>query len=73
MVNEEYLLVLDYENMSIKALNEAYTIIGSFSSSLCDNDIRMIILRYRQITKKEFPYKKMLDQSPPKIMKKAPR
>ena len=47
MEEEEFFLILDYENMSIKDLKEAYTIIGSRSSSLCDGDIKGIIRQYR--------------------------
>tara|TARA_Y100000817_G_scaffold157503_1_gene123218 strand:+ start:43 stop:288 length:246 start_codon:yes stop_codon:yes gene_type:complete len=75
MEEEEFLLILDYENMSIKDLNEAYTIIGSRSSSLCDGDIKGIIRQYRKLSKREFNYKtiEMKINNPPKIMKKAPR
>ena len=75
MDEEEFLLILDYENMSIKDLKAAYTIIGSRSSSLCDGDIKGILIQFRKLSKREFNYKtiEMNVNKPPKIMKKAPR
>ena len=75
MDEEEFLLILDYENMSIKDLKTAYSIIGSHSSSLCDGDIKGILIQYRKLSNCEFNYKsiEMKVNKPPKIMKKAPR
>jgi len=75
MNNEKYLLILDYENMSLKDLKTAYSIIGTYSSSLCDDDIKYILIQYRKLSNREFNYKsiEMGIDKPPKIMKKAPR
>ena len=74
-MNNNLLLILDYENMDIRELKITYTIIGSNSTSLCDPEIRCIIGRYRELTNQEFNYRKieMTKDKPPKIMKKAPR
>ena len=73
-MTEKYLLELDCENMSVKQLEYVYSVLGTHSSTLCDNDIRNIIIQYRILTKKEFNYHvKHRKEKTPIPMKKAPR
>ena len=60
--------------MHVKQLEYVYSVLGTHSSTLCDNDIRNIIIQYRILTKKEFNYHvKHRKEKTPIPMKKAPR
>lgn len=73
-MSDKFLLELDYENMSVKQLEYVYSIFGTHSSTLCDNEIKNIIIHYRKLTRKEFNYRvKHKKEKTPIPMKKAPR